>query len=1151
MRYKSGVITLSMFIMVLSSVIIYNGTILKQDNSNLTLNPEDNKISYPKSSLLSNFSEAFQVSNSSVALEPDIDIDKDNNIHIVWSDQIDGDYDILYREFYYANQSWSQVINLSSSSNDQKSPVISVDEYSNIWVVWQDYDGVYYSIKGRFYNNSEERWLNTISIASGSSSSSYYHPAIDNSTGGNFTVAYDVTDISGDSYIKYKHFNHETGLWGPEHSVIASAVEDQYPDIYYDQNNKGHLVFRRKITQNNVYSILYLNRTWNPLHNDYEFGIDGTYCNITSLLEPNSTYQADKPTVIADGTTKIYVTWQDEINSSTAISQIRYTSLELTNTIDEQVILTDKVYNLTSGSDNKYNPVLAFGNNETAINPSFLWTSEQLNGQVRLKKDPYQTDVMFNQDSNNFVSAATRPHMVADSHGSLYAVYSAKKDGSSNYQIWYRYYDTWGPQLEFLTPINGTITRGNMNLTVNTEPDTVRVSYEYYLDDNFNGIADDGNTWVLIDNITSSSNNFNTVWNTTENGIKDYQHLLIRANAVDKVGIEQVIIKGNITVDNTAPQYVELVNITDSLGHYAPNSVGSTVYLGRILYFNFNVSDNCSGISYVELLKVGDSVPLASNKTSGNSTTIILNTTDASLDGLYNNLYIRAYDRANNYNDSSVFQRVISIDNIKPTASFTNPIENKEYSGLLDINLTAYDKNLYSINYYYYETGTTSEKFIGTASYIHENWTYTWDTSSLNGNYTIKASVKDIIGWETNISINISIDNTPPSPIIISPYQFQEIGLYVNITVQTDLDTVKVEFYNSSNASASLNEYDLFNSSTFYTESNGFRYFTAFFDAYSLPSKSEEYFIVVAYDNQGLSNASAKRRVEITDKYPRELNLGSLTAKYLKDPVNGWYNITLTWQSPLNEWNITKYFIYRVAIDPTIFNVEKLNEMTPAEKFEYLGKIKGEKYCVYIMEVEQIFNKTTQTYTWTDTGLYPSLYYYMIIAVNIYGNPSNCSDVIKVEIPPENPTKKINLSEVEMLPLLLLIYVAILSVFTAVNIKSSKSKMMRKEARKKLEEMYEEKFSTTGEKSLEERLDEMEMIAEEKAAKSVKGKKGKTEEIKAAPKLTKEDRFLEMKISDEREKSSESTTGPRRCPYCGWIISSKAIKCPRCGKDLL
>ncbi|MHA1820460.1 MAG: zinc ribbon domain-containing protein, partial [Promethearchaeota archaeon] len=173
------------------------------------------------------------------------------------------------------------------------------------------------------------------------------------------------------------------------------------------------------------------------------------------------------------------------------------------------------------------------------------------------------------------------------------------------------------------------------------------------------------------------------------------------------------------------------------------------------------------------------------------------------------------------------------------------------------------------------------------------------------------------------------------------------------------------------------------------------------------------------------------------------------------------------------------------------------------------------------------------------------------IAVNIYGNPSNCSDVIKVEIPPENPTKKINLSEVEMLPLLLLIYVAILSVFTAVNIKSSKSKMMRKEARKKLEEMYEEKFSTTGEKSLEERLDEMEMIAEEKAAKSVKGKKGKTEEIKAAPKLTKEDRFLEMKISDEREKSSESTTGPRRCPYCGWIISSKAIKCPRCGKDLL
>jgi hypothetical protein len=71
---------------------------------------------------------------SEMQWNPDLGVDGDE-IHVVWQDERDGDWDIYYR--YFDGMNWQPVttINTDSGSQEQESPRVSIDSH-NVHVVW-------------------------------------------------------------------------------------------------------------------------------------------------------------------------------------------------------------------------------------------------------------------------------------------------------------------------------------------------------------------------------------------------------------------------------------------------------------------------------------------------------------------------------------------------------------------------------------------------------------------------------------------------------------------------------------------------------------------------------------------------------------------------------------------------------------------------------------------------------------------------------------------------------------------------------------------------------------------------------------------------------------------------------------------------------
>ena len=46
------------------------------------------------------------------------------------------------------------------------------------------------------------------------------------------------------------------------------------------------------------------------------------------------------------------------------------------------------------------------------------------------------------------------------------------------------------------------------------------------------------------------------------------------------------------------------------------------------------------------------------------------------------------------------------------------------------------------------------------------------------------------------------------------------------------------------------------------------------------------------------------------------------------------------------------------------------------------------------------------------------------------------------------------------------------------------------------------------------------------------------------------DDFLNMRVEVKKSESIIGSAGLRKCPNCGWTLSSTAIKCPKCGRLL-
>lgn len=75
--------------------------------------------------------------NSGVSVNPDIALDSNGDIHVVWQDFSPGNAEIFYQKSTDGGTSWSSK-RLTWNSSSSEFPDISVDSLGDIHVVWQD-----------------------------------------------------------------------------------------------------------------------------------------------------------------------------------------------------------------------------------------------------------------------------------------------------------------------------------------------------------------------------------------------------------------------------------------------------------------------------------------------------------------------------------------------------------------------------------------------------------------------------------------------------------------------------------------------------------------------------------------------------------------------------------------------------------------------------------------------------------------------------------------------------------------------------------------------------------------------------------------------------------------------------------------------------
>jgi len=93
---------------------------------------------------------------------PSIAIDNEGNVHLVWSDDTPGNYEVFY-SFKKPDSDWVEPIDISNTSNNSYEPSMDIDPFDNLHVVWQEEGvGIFYSMKPK-----DGDWTEPVKIRAG------------------------------------------------------------------------------------------------------------------------------------------------------------------------------------------------------------------------------------------------------------------------------------------------------------------------------------------------------------------------------------------------------------------------------------------------------------------------------------------------------------------------------------------------------------------------------------------------------------------------------------------------------------------------------------------------------------------------------------------------------------------------------------------------------------------------------------------------------------------------------------------------------------------------------------------------------------------------------------------------------------------------
>lgn len=310
------------------------------------------------------------------------------------------------------------------------------------------------------------------------------------------------------------------------------------------------------------------------------------------------------------------------------------------------------------------------------------------------------------------------------------------------------------PSVWITSPSDGALVSGTVSYDV-TAFDNVGVTrIEFYADNTLVG--------------TDTSAPYSTLWDTTS--FSNNLHTLF-ASAFDAAGNVGTSYSVTVRVDNTGPS-VAILNPPD----------GSSV--SGVINVQASATDDVavSSVSfYVDggLLGTDTSAPY-------------FNTWDTtSYSNALHTLFAKAFDLAGNIGTS--YSITVTVDNLAPSVSLTNPTAGSTVSGNVNLTSNASDNNSVTRVEYYVDSN-----FIGIGA-TSANFPYNWNSAAVaDGNHNINAKAFDIVNnTTTSQTVSVTVDNNAPTVSITSPANGSNVSGIVDVTANASdaVGVTSVEFY--------------------------------------------------------------------------------------------------------------------------------------------------------------------------------------------------------------------------------------------------------------------------------------------------------------------------------------------------------------------
>ncbi len=219
---------------------------------------------------------------------PQLAVDREGNVHVVWSDYTPGNSEVFYSQ-RTSDGTWTSPQNISNSPEPSVAAEVAVDGNGIVHVIWQDAPDWYISDIYHAWRSGDGTWSSPQIISGGIEWSNPPRAAVDRD--GIVHVVWGAADGSEIYYVR----RASDGTWSAPLNLSNTPGSSQTPQLAVDGEGNVHVVWDESMGVGSG-GISYARRD-----------SSGTWSTPQSISS-NPTY-ADRPQLAVDGGGNVHVIW--------------------------------------------------------------------------------------------------------------------------------------------------------------------------------------------------------------------------------------------------------------------------------------------------------------------------------------------------------------------------------------------------------------------------------------------------------------------------------------------------------------------------------------------------------------------------------------------------------------------------------------------------------------------------------------------------------------------------------------------------------------------------------------------------------------------------------------------------------------------------